>query len=65
MFQIYRGTSPCKDCKRRELGCHSSCTDYLGFHLDRKNELDKVKEGRKKDKLQICTDVGTPNWGGF
>ena len=65
MFQIYKGTSPCKDCKKRELGCHSICTDYIGFHLDRSTELKQVKLAKKKDKLQICTDIGTSNWGGF
>ena len=27
--------SPCKDCKRREVGCHGSCEEYLRFSEER------------------------------
>ena len=22
---------PCKDCKRRHLGCHSTCEEYIAY----------------------------------
>jgi hypothetical protein len=35
---------PCKDCIRRNIGCHSSCPDYKEFkiQLERKKAEDKV-----------------------
>jgi len=28
-------TAPCKDCQKRELGCHATCEDYLAYHAER------------------------------
>lgn len=28
MSKAYEGLSPCKDCEKRALGCHSTCEDY-------------------------------------
>lgn len=25
-------TAPCKDCERREVGCHAKCKEYLDYH---------------------------------
>lgn len=35
--------APCKDCKKRELGCHSKCEKYLAF----KKEMAKEKEDKR------------------
>ena len=53
---------PCKDCKKRELYCHSSCKDYLLWSKARKAIRDtiykkKVLEGeyidyRKTEKIK-------------
>lgn len=24
--------NPCKDCDKREIGCHSNCKEYLEFY---------------------------------
>ena len=34
--------TPCKDCAKRELGCHDKCPDYKQF----KTELEEVKQKR-------------------
>lgn len=26
-----RPQAPCKDCEKRELGCHGKCAEYLEF----------------------------------
>lgn len=39
--------APCKGCTKREVGCHSTCPDYISF----KNETDKMNE------LKRSTDV--------
>ena len=37
---------PCKDCKDREIGCHSKCKKYLDF----KKDLKKTKAKEKYEK---------------
>ena len=39
------GTAPCKDCRFRHLGCHSSCTSYLEW-----KQILEVKKQEDKDK---------------
>lgn len=39
--------SPCKNCKSRELGCHSRCRLYQAFKVE--NEQAKVES--KKDSI--------------
>jgi len=39
----------CKDCKRRKVGCHSTCVDYKRYRM----ELDKIN---KKIKMQKDMD---------
>ena len=29
---------PCKDCQKRFVGCHSSCTEYLSFREEKTAE---------------------------
>ena len=37
---------PCKDCERREVGCHSKCSDYTAYL----EKLNAVKELVNKDR---------------
>ena len=39
-----RPKSPCKDCEKRNEGCHSRCPDYLDF----RSEVEKIKETREE-----------------
>lgn len=39
-------TSPCKDCKERQVGCHSTCEKYLVWNkawVENKNEISKQR----------------------
>lgn len=36
--------APCKDCKERELGCHSKCEKYLAFKLERDKEQEQIRK---------------------
>lgn len=36
------GVAPCKDCKRRKVGCHSICEDYRNFQ-EAKIKLNRIK----------------------
>lgn len=42
------GVSPCKDCERRAVGCHSTCPDYAEYKnkLDHKNDAAAVRRVR-------------------
>lgn len=34
--------TPCKDCDRRQIGCHSMCRDYMAW----KDDFQKRKENQ-------------------
>lgn len=38
------GTSPCKGCKKREVGCHSSCHNYQMWRTVKDAQRDKLNE---------------------
>ena len=40
--------SPCRNCDKRQVGCHSSCEDYIAF----KNYLGEVKKANEHKRLQ-------------
>lgn len=36
--------NPCKDCTKREIGCHDRCDDYKAF----KDEMNRIKDNIHK-----------------
>jgi hypothetical protein len=38
--------SPCQNCAKRTVGCHSSCESYINF----RNGIDNIKRKMKGDK---------------
>ena len=49
-------TAPCRDCERREPGCHGSCPDYKGW----REEMDRSMEARQKAREaepMLCKQV--------
>lgn len=40
-------SSPCKECIKREVGCHSQCTDYLEY----KNVLEDIRKTELEESL--------------
>lgn len=36
---------PCKDCEKRELGCHSNCTEYK----QAKNENERLNKKKREE----------------
>ena len=34
--------TPCKDCRKREIGCHAVCEEYLAF---------------REERTKICTEL--------
>lgn len=43
--------SPCKNCDKRYLGCHSECGKYTMFAVKRKEENDTIKKKRYENYL--------------
>ena len=42
---------PCKDCKERQLGCHSICEKYLAAHkenTERREMIYEIKQKRRR-----------------
>ena len=39
--------SPCKDCEKRYLGCHSGCPEYKQF----KDSIDIARENKRKEQI--------------
>lgn len=45
---------PCKDCKDRELGCHSQCERYKEYHEYRaKCNAQRMQEAHELSKTYI------------
>lgn len=46
---------PCKDCDRREIGCHSHCKEYKEYRrlIDARKEAEKSK----KEADIICEEI--------
>lgn len=38
--------SPCQNCAKRTVGCHSSCESYINF----RNGVDNIREKMMDDK---------------
>ncbi|MBR2869810.1 MAG: hypothetical protein IKB98_00300 [Clostridia bacterium] len=52
MAKIYGGVCPCKECNKRQVGCHSTCTLYTewkqsGVEIDKGNYFNKRIKRRK------------------
>lgn len=52
MSKIYKGVCPCKECEKRQVGCHSNCTLYTewkqsGVEIDKGNYFNKRIKWRK------------------
>ena len=42
----------CKDCKKREIGCHGKCEEYKRFYKERRD----INEKRRKINSIIYKD---------
>lgn len=48
---MLKPVAPCKDCERREVGCHAECPEYQAFRkaLDKWNRDAREEEERGVD----------------
>lgn len=49
--------APCKDCKDRQLGCHSICQKYIDF----KKEQEVINLAKRKDTILRYYDIDRIN----
>ena len=47
---IYGLQIPCGGCEKRQIGCHSTCNEYLAY----RNELDFVKDKVNADREMLA-----------
>lgn len=47
--QMKLETQCCKNCKKRHMGCHADCADYLKA----KEELARIKEQMQKESVTV------------
>ena len=40
-------TPPCKDCKKREMFCHTTCEEYKNWKVEHDNKRAKISAKRK------------------
>ena len=45
-------TPPCKNCQKRESGCHSTCKGYIDWKTDHENRRKKI-QAELKTELDI------------
>lgn len=48
-----RHDNPCRDCDRREIGCHGRCENYIAWSTERTAQLQKARAGRQADSVII------------
>lgn len=42
---------PCINCKRRAVGCHSNCTDYISWSNDYAEKKMKIRKAKYNQEL--------------
>lgn len=50
------GNPPCKDCTKRQLGCHSTCKDYIEWNKAHLKEKARLQEKERLDNASISMD---------
>jgi hypothetical protein len=45
------GDSPCRGCSQRELGCKSTCDEWLVYNVLKQPERERVEQERRKRTL--------------
>lgn len=43
--------NPCKDCSRRQKGCHSNCNEYIIWRADKDLINSQIRANREKLQL--------------
>lgn len=50
--QKWHDANPCDKCQDREPGCHSKCDKYKNWRTTRQQELDKIKDAKRLDRIK-------------
>lgn len=49
---------PCKECKERKVGCHSTCSKYLKSKMENDKRLEKLYKERNINDAFIELNKG-------
>lgn len=41
----------CRECRKRQVGCHSTCEDYLEFVRQNEEEKEKIRKIKELDDI--------------
>ena len=53
---------PCYKCKKRKVGCHSKCTEYIEWKEKRKEENESIQKERSIDAIIRAHISETVEW---
>ena len=45
------GNAPCKDCKKRQIGCHQTCESYACWRNEKDDEHTKILQNTLLDMI--------------
>lgn len=48
--------APCKECPKRQVGCHAKCEDYKSWKAEL-DEYQKVQRGKRRAMQQLIDDM--------
>ncbi len=46
--------APCKDCPKRMVACHCTCTDYIEFRKAKDIENEIIRMNKKKTQFDLA-----------
>lgn len=46
-------TAPCKDCKDKRVGCHSTCPKYIEYTKLNEQRKQAYQKAKRKERLTI------------
>jgi len=53
---------PCKNCERREVGCHAWCEEYIEFKTGMEKYLEENYKKNDVDNYHIDGVIKKANW---
>lgn len=51
--------TPCKDCARRVVGCHSTCEEYATYRQELAEMKEKIDQAKSFEKEYMAIRYGT------
>lgn len=52
-----KNLSPCFDCKKRVIGCHSGCKDYISWNYARIDEKVRARNAKQLEQMRSVPKI--------